>query len=169
MATRNQLVEELQQLMTALSTASAATRPTPWLNVDLSMVQLKALVVLHHRGIVRVGEVAHTLSLSPNATTAVLDRLEDEGMIRRRPDPSDRRAVLVGLTDEGTGWVEQLLSANFRAFGEVLVHLSAADLAALRQGMAALLDVVHALDADMAATASGAAGRDGGRDAGGEG
>lgn len=138
MSSKRQLVEDLQELMASLGAANAINRPTPWLNVDLSMAQLKALIVLHHLGTGRVGEVARTLALSPNATTAVLDHLETEGYLRRQVDPSDRRAVLVGLTEAGTECVTLLLSANVRAFGEVLDGLSVEDLSALRQGMAAL-------------------------------
>lgn len=138
MTSRQTLVSDLQQLMASLGTATAATRPTPWLNVDLSMPQLKALMALQHRGIVRVGEVAHMLGMSPNATTAVLDRLEDEGLVRRQPDRTDRRAVLVDLTDRGSELVSELLSANARDFGEVLQQLPLSDLQALHQGISAL-------------------------------
>jgi len=143
MPSRQNLVEELQRLMTRLATASVATRPTPWLNVDLSMPQLKALMALHDRGAVRVGEVAHMLAMSANATTAVLDRLEDEALIRRQLDPSDRRAVLVELTEHGTDWITELLAANVRAFTDVLEQLEEPDLFALHQGMAALSAVLE--------------------------
>ncbi|MCK9485144.1 MAG: MarR family transcriptional regulator [Dehalococcoidia bacterium] len=138
MTSKTNLVQEIQALMSALGAANATTRPTPWLNLDLSMTQLKALIVLHHLGAVRVGAVARAVALSPNATTAVLDHLVDEGYARRDPDPADRRAVLVGLTEGGADYVTTLLSANMRAFGEVLEHLSTEELEALRQGMAAL-------------------------------
>lgn len=147
MASRKHLVDDLQRLIATLGVASAATRPTPWLNVDLSMPQLKALMVLYHRGIVRVGEVARMLGLSPNATTAVLDRLEGEGLARRQADPTDRRAVLVELTEAGSTWIRELLSANARDFAELLDQLSLSDLEALHQGMAALSRVLPSSDA----------------------
>jgi len=152
MTSRRHLVEDLQRLMATLGPAGAATRPTPWLNVDLSMPQLKALMVLHYRGAVRVGEVAHMLGMSPNATTTVLDRLEGEDLVRRQLDPSDRRAVLVDLTESGTNWITRLLSANARDFGEVLDQLSVSDLQALHQGMTALGRVLDEGRATKAAT-----------------
>ncbi len=100
-------------------------------------------MVLQHLGIVRVGEVAHMLGMSPNSTTAVLDRLEEEGLAGRRAAPSDRRAVLVGLPEAGIGWITELLSANARAFGEVLDQISTSDLQALHQGMTAVSRVLH--------------------------
>jgi DNA-binding MarR family transcriptional regulator len=47
------------------------------------------------------GELASKVELSSAAMTNRLDRLEGAGLIRRVPDPNDRRAVQVELTDEG--------------------------------------------------------------------
>src|SRR3990172_3606264 len=101
MASRAALIDRIQEMLTAMSTTRASGEPDPWLHVDLSMAQLRALLVLHHLGTLRVGPLSHELGLSPNATTSVLDRLEDAGLVERHPDRSDRRAVLVGLTRAG--------------------------------------------------------------------
>jgi DNA-binding MarR family transcriptional regulator len=47
------------------------------------------------------GDLAKTLELSSGAMTNRLDRLERAGLVRRLPDPDDRRGVQVELTDEG--------------------------------------------------------------------
>lgn len=47
------------------------------------------------------GVLAADSDLSSGAMTSRLDRLERLGLVRRLPDPSDRRSVLVELTDEG--------------------------------------------------------------------
>jgi DNA-binding MarR family transcriptional regulator len=47
------------------------------------------------------GELANDLELSSGAMTSRLDRLEDAGLIERLPDPSDRRGVVVQLTQKG--------------------------------------------------------------------
>ena len=46
-------------------------------------------------------ELAKELMLSSGAMTNRLDRLEEAGLVRRSPDPDDRRAVRVELTDHG--------------------------------------------------------------------
>ena len=50
---------------------------------------------------VSVGRLADDLSLSSGAMTNRLDRLEAAGLVRRLPDPDDRRGTLVEPTDEG--------------------------------------------------------------------
>ena len=47
------------------------------------------------------GKLSEHLGLSSGAMTNRLDRLEEEGLVRRLPDPHDRRSVVVELTDAG--------------------------------------------------------------------
>jgi DNA-binding MarR family transcriptional regulator len=47
------------------------------------------------------GSLAADLELSSGAMTSRLDRLEEAGLVRRLPDPDDRRGVVVELTDAG--------------------------------------------------------------------
>jgi DNA-binding MarR family transcriptional regulator len=64
--------------------------------------------------------IAQALSLTSGSVTVLLDRLEHRGLVRRRPSPSDRRALLVEATPQA--W--QALAAIYRPFGEALVALS---------------------------------------------
>ena len=47
------------------------------------------------------GELSVATGLRPAATTALIDRLVAKGYLRREPSPTDRRQVLVAMTDEG--------------------------------------------------------------------
>jgi DNA-binding MarR family transcriptional regulator len=49
----------------------------------------------------RVKELANEVVLSPTAMSRFVDRVEAAGCVRRDPDPQDRRALQVALTDEG--------------------------------------------------------------------
>jgi DNA-binding MarR family transcriptional regulator len=49
----------------------------------------------------RVNELARAVVLSPTGMSRFVDRLEAEGLVRREPDPEDRRALQVVLTDAG--------------------------------------------------------------------
>jgi DNA-binding MarR family transcriptional regulator len=65
------------------------------------------------------GELAAELELSSGAMTNRLDKLEQRGFVRRRPDPDDRRGVRVELTEAGQrAWVD---STNAQARKEALV------------------------------------------------
>jgi DNA-binding MarR family transcriptional regulator len=56
--------------------------------------------ILEERGRISAGELAAASRLTTGAITAVIDRLERAGYARRVPDPSDRRRVLVEITED---------------------------------------------------------------------
>ncbi|MFF3035421.1 MarR family winged helix-turn-helix transcriptional regulator [Streptomyces rubiginosohelvolus] len=68
--------------------------------VDLYPGQELLMMHLWDRGAVRQTELIRALELDPSTVTKMLQRLEQTGHVRRRPDPADRRAVLVEATDQ---------------------------------------------------------------------
>lgn len=70
----------------------------PW---DVTVGQSRALGVLQRGGPLRLNELAERLRIVPRSTTEVVDALQAAGLAERRPDPHDRRAVLVALTEHG--------------------------------------------------------------------
>ena len=68
----------------------------------------------------RMSEISGLLRVSNGNITVIVDRLEEDGLVRRVPKPGDRRASLVRLTDRGrrefatqaaahAGWIDALL------------------------------------------------------------
>lgn len=70
----------------------------PW---DIAPSHSRALGVLTRHGAMRLSELSDRLHIAARSTTEVVDGLQDRGLVERRPDPQDRRATLVALTDEG--------------------------------------------------------------------
>ena len=70
---------------------------------ELSMTggELLALEHLGMEGPLGPTDLAQRLHMRTGAMTALLDRLEEQGRIARRPHPSDRRKVVVRITDHG--------------------------------------------------------------------
>ena len=60
------------------------------------------------------GKLARVMELSSGAMTNRLDRMEDAGLLRRLPDPADRRGVLVELTPEGKRLYEDAIGVQAR-------------------------------------------------------
>lgn len=54
----------------------------------------------------RLTELAAGARMTPQSMGQIVDELEDMGYVERRPDPSDRRAKLITLTDSGFAAVE---------------------------------------------------------------
>jgi DNA-binding MarR family transcriptional regulator len=70
------------------------------------------------------GQLSSSLMLSTGGTTARLDRLEENGLVAREPDPHDRRGVVVGLTARGRTLVDDAVAAGLARQQELLAHLS---------------------------------------------
>jgi len=68
----------------------------------LLLADNEALLHLEKEGsLLRMSEIAQRLILSRGGTTKVIDRLEEMGLVVRRPDPKDRRATTVSITAAG--------------------------------------------------------------------
>jgi DNA-binding MarR family transcriptional regulator len=61
----------------------------------------KLLSILHRRGPTRISALAVKLDIAARSVTQAVDALERDHLVRREPDPTDRRAVLVALTAAG--------------------------------------------------------------------
>jgi DNA-binding MarR family transcriptional regulator len=70
-------------------------------------------------------DLARSSLITSGAMTSRLDRLERAGLIERKPDPGDRRGVLVQLTEQGERLAEQALHAVLAADEAFLEPLSA--------------------------------------------
>ena len=68
----------------------------------LTPARTHLLWVLHHGGPSNQQSLAAALSVSPRNVTGLVDGLEAGGYVERRPHPTDRRATLVTLTEQGS-------------------------------------------------------------------
>ena len=83
--------------------------------------------------------LAGGLLLSAAAMTNRVDRLEGMGLVRRRPDPADRRQVLVELTPRGQALTDEAFPALIAEDERLLAALPEGDRAALGSLLRALL------------------------------
>jgi DNA-binding MarR family transcriptional regulator len=89
----------------------------PW---EITPAQLRALRVLSRHGTMRLSELSDRLRIAPRSATEVVDALEAQGLVQRRPDPGDRRATLVEVTDDGSGVLDAIRGTEAeRVFGRL--------------------------------------------------
>ncbi|WP_327694929.1 MarR family winged helix-turn-helix transcriptional regulator [Streptomyces sp. NBC_00459] len=68
-------------------------------------------------------QLSSTLMLTTGGMTGRLDKLERAGLLRRSPDPHDRRGLQVTLTEEGLSRVDEAVGAGVAAQAEALAAL----------------------------------------------
>ena len=88
--------------------------------LGLNVTDMECLGLLFHKGTSMPSELRRVTGLSSGATTAMLDRLERSGLIERRPNPDDRRGVLITLQRSGAERVEPWFECARRAQQELV-------------------------------------------------
>jgi DNA-binding MarR family transcriptional regulator len=85
------------------------------------------LFAVKEAGSVRMGDLAAQLGVAARTVTDLVDGLEREGLLTRRPDPRDRRATLIELGPSARERWEQVRALQREISDEVLAPLDAAE------------------------------------------
>ena len=117
----------------------------------LSMARTKVLRRLCEQGPTRQSVLAADFALSPHSITDIVDGLERLGMAERRPDPVDRRAKLVAITDAGRTALDVANATWERLLTQIFGSLSQADRETLLRLLGSLDEAAQRLMAASAA------------------
>jgi DNA-binding MarR family transcriptional regulator len=79
---------------------------------DISAAQLIVLASVANNEADSAAGLCKSISYDPGAMTRMIDRLEQKGLIRRRPNADDRRATNLEITVAGKALYPQLLAAK---------------------------------------------------------
>lgn len=110
-----------------------------WIQLDLSIGQLKTLMSLDSEQTLNVTALAELLRIGKPAASILVDRLVQLGYVSRAEDRGDRRRTLLTLAPAGAELVALLRQgAGQGRFARWLEQLDAVDLAALTRGLQAL-------------------------------
>ena len=135
---REALIEEIIAAHHTMLRAISASAPSVWMELDLSMAQLKTLVILHNTGAVTIGQVAEALGVGVPTASHLVDRLVQAQLAVRAEDPDDRRRTLAVLAPQGKELAEQLHQGSRDQLRRWLTLLDDAKLAMLLEGLRAL-------------------------------
>ena len=128
-----------------------------WLRAELTMRQLKVLLILHtsEPQSVRMSGLAAALRVTLPTVTGIVDRLVEQRLVLREEDAADRRLVVAHLTAEGRALVDRLHDNGRRQLAETLGRLGVEDLRVVARALDLLLNA--ALGEGSSAGGSGTA------------
>ena len=136
---RDERAELIRQVLDLQGCLYRSLRPArEWLEVDLTMPQLKVLFLLYSEGGASMGQLAGSLGVTLSTVTGIVDRLVEHGMVQREEDPEDRRLVVCRLTAQGLETAEQLHQAGGSRLTSLLDGLSLGDLRTIVAGLEVL-------------------------------
>ena len=128
------VVELLRELLHALLMASVPA----WIDLQLTLPQLRTVFIVAHNKTSSVMQVAKHLGIGEPTASHLIDKLVQAGFVDRREDPTDRRRAIVRLSPVGEELIEKLLGWE-EFLGGWLHEVPEEDLALLRRGLNAII------------------------------
>ena len=117
---RQALMDRLQFLGQMASTETALFHQTAAAKFGLGITDMKTISVLLQEGPLTAGQLAKRLSLTTGAITNVIDRLERRDLVKREPDESDRRKVMVVVNQEKIAAFDDVYNSMGEAVAKML-------------------------------------------------
>jgi DNA-binding MarR family transcriptional regulator len=134
------ILDELSRLIRQLSRLSGGPDEGP----ALTATQRLALFELVDQGPLRLNDLALRMGTSAPTASRAVDALDELGLVDRKADPGDRRALQLDLTPEGRRQVEERKSRVLLAFRPAAGELPAAEREQLATLLARLADELGA-------------------------
>jgi DNA-binding MarR family transcriptional regulator len=132
---RREWTDRLVSAAEYLNRRTLSERLEAWAQLGMTTPQVKTLVFLDERGPARMGMIASHLGTSLSATTSVVDRLVQKGMLDRASDPTDRRVVVCELTSGGRDAVDRFWRLGEERLVPAAEQLGSEDLRAVVHGL----------------------------------
>ena len=122
------------RLLGVTRAAESALREHLRLQHRTTLPRFDVMAALYRRqGGVSMTELSRMLLVSNGNATAVVDRLEADGQVKRTQSETDRRTVIVALTPEGLASFESLAAGHEAEVGKLFAHLADTDLDSLTE------------------------------------
>lgn len=120
-----------QRVMRALHSTDVAA----WCAVDLTMPQVKALLLAYSPNGASHGEIARALGVGVSTVTGIVDRLVEHGLVERHADPDDRRLSRVRATQAGVDLLDRLWTSRIERLNQLLDELGPEERAAFTSAL----------------------------------
>lgn len=124
MAAREDLIEQILDLHRDFTRRMSRGIGHEWLELEITMPQIKTLLVLWRMEHAPMGALAEALGIGISTLTGIIDRLVEQGLVARTVDPRDRRVVIVRLTPNALALIDRLMIAARGRLSRVLDELS---------------------------------------------
>jgi DNA-binding MarR family transcriptional regulator len=109
----------------------------------ISYARMRLLGALHCGGPQIMSSISDELGVTRRNITALVDALEKEGLVQRKPHPTDRRATIIELTPKGFETTDSMYEGHREAVAELFTDLSEEDLSELVRLLGSLREALR--------------------------
>jgi DNA-binding MarR family transcriptional regulator len=122
------VVHHILKLSEDIFRAIKLSVPSEWLSSDMTIAQLRVLLLLHAEGPNRMGSIAASIGTTLPTATGIVDNLVKKEMVTRGADPEDRRLVICELSTLGQETVNLMWTLGQSQLAKLLRGLSLEEL-----------------------------------------
>lgn len=108
--------------------------PAAWLEVSLTIAQIKSMFVIANGKTVNFRTLAKALKVTPSNVTGIIDRLVEQQLVTRKENPKDRRMSMLELTAKGTKLILGLREKRDTQMSAVLKNSTEEELVSILNG-----------------------------------
>lgn len=155
----NERIDEILKLAEQVFRELLPTVPRELLELDITMPQLKTMLLLFLNGPMRMSDLAADLGVTLATATGLVDRMVERGIVVRDSLPEDRRVVLCRLSETGQKMVSRIWESSRKRSREILEYLDTAALQMLSEALTAMLEYGRSLRENSISTDSSASKR----------
>ncbi len=138
----HQIIDQIIQDHRAINRYIRQDDPEAWLNLNLTIGQVKSLFFIANQEKANFRMLAAALKVTPSNVTGIIDRLVDHQLVSRTENPADRRSLTLQLTPQGESVLNLLRERRVSQMSEMLNTLSNEQLQTISRGFQLLANVI---------------------------
>ncbi|MFV2018002.1 MarR family winged helix-turn-helix transcriptional regulator [Micromonospora sp. LOL_023] len=143
MTQRDELIADIMATHRQLQLLFASDRSDPLFDSQLTVPQLKILLLLYLHGGTSGQELSRVLGVRMATVTGIVDRLVAGRLVGRREDPQDRRVRRIELTGHGARLIDRIVTAGTDRQARLLARLELDELRTVASAGRLLVDAAE--------------------------
>lgn len=136
------LMRRIPELAEDIYRALRPVVPAEWLTSDITVAQLRILLLLYTEGPLQMSSLASSAGIAVSTATGIVDNLFRKGLVQRQASPEDRRLVICSLSPAGQELVRRLWAVSRSQIEKLIRGLSLAQLRKVAEVVEILLQHV---------------------------
>jgi DNA-binding MarR family transcriptional regulator len=117
-------------------------------STGLSMPQFSVMMQLHHRGNCAIGDISERFDITNAAASQLVDKLVQNGFIKRDEDPRDRRSKTLNLTEKGRELIQRGIEERYLWVDELGERLTAEERLKVTEALNLMTAAARELEAE---------------------
>ena len=132
---RANIIQDIVGFAEKLYDMATPSLPKEWLTLDLTMPQVRFLLLLHREGPSNMSDLASRSGIALSTATSAVDHLVEKELVVRESDPQDRRLVICRLSSKGQQLANELWKLGRLHIERLLELLTLDQIRAIREAI----------------------------------